>query len=70
MADANDDGFKIMEGIRRCPNTGAVITGKQVIRPVRFFVSEPGLNISHDRHACLLLVVQGYHETDPRIKQC
>ena len=32
--------FKILDAVRMCAGTGELITGKQVLRPLRFFVSE------------------------------
>ncbi|CAE7303618.1 unnamed protein product [Symbiodinium sp. CCMP2592] len=37
--------FKILDGVRRCASTGELITGKQVLRPLRFFVSDSALKI-------------------------
>ncbi|CAE7768218.1 Kcnh2 [Symbiodinium sp. CCMP2456] len=42
---ASESGFKFLDGVRRCSATGAVVQGKQVLRPVRFFVSDDALRI-------------------------
>ena len=44
--------FKVPPGVRRCASTGQLINGKQVIRPLRFFVSETRLQtiINYDAH--------------------
>ncbi|CAE7222130.1 unnamed protein product [Symbiodinium necroappetens] len=37
--------FKVLPGVRRCASTGQLINGKQVIRPLRFFVSDAAMKI-------------------------
>ena len=37
--------FKQMDGTRVCPQTGSLQQGKQVVRPLRFFVSVAGLHV-------------------------
>ena len=36
--------FKMKDGIARDSHTGELLRGKQVLRPVRFFVSAPWLS--------------------------
>ena len=44
MADGEDAAeIKTMQATQRCSHTGVVLTGVQVLRPLRFFVSDPHL---------------------------
>eukprot|EP00439_Symbiodinium_sp_Y106_P048533 s3520_g6.t1 len=43
--------FKILDGVRRGASSGEMLTGKQVVRPLRFFVSEA----SQHSIACIMI---------------
>ena len=34
--------FKQIDGVKKCGVTGDLVSGKQVLQPVRFFASETG----------------------------
>eukprot|EP00439_Symbiodinium_sp_Y106_P020000 s3906_g2.t1 len=52
----SEQEFKILDGVRRCASTGELIDGKQVLRPLRFFVSETSQHITLASFAGLMQI--------------
>ena len=52
MENSTAATFKQVDGVKRCSVSGAILHGKKVLQPLRFFVSDAGLNLGMNN--CIL----------------